>query len=226
MPTVSVPAPAYTADMEYFADRREAGKLLAERLQAYRGKSVVYALPRGGVETGVEIAGALNVPLDLLIARKIGHPLDPEYAVCAVTETGPLICDEVERARMDWLWLEQTVNAERREAKRRRELYLRDRQPVSAEGKVAIVVDDGIATGLTVLAAVEELRQQRPKKIIVAVPCAPRDAIDELLKAVDRVIVLSDPDEYLGAVGAYYDVFPQLTDEDVVAFLDEADQIS
>lgn len=213
---------AYSKNMELFADRKDAGRLLADRLRQYRGKAVVLALPRGGVEAGAEVAKALGAPLGLVIARKIGHPFSPEYAVCAVTETGPLICNEFEQADLDPLWLKQAEAAERAEAKRRREVYTRGRAPVRAKGKVAAVVDDGIATGLTMLAAVAAVKKQRPKRLIVAVPAAPRDAVDELSDIADEVIVLRDPDDYLGAVGAYYDYFPQLTDDEVTALLDEA----
>jgi len=209
--------------MERFSDRREAGKLLAEKLHEYSGKAVVYALPRGGVEVAVEVANELEVPMDLLIARKIGHPMSPEYAVCSVTETGPLICNELERVSLDRLWLEQAEKTERQEAKRRREKYLENRAPISAKVKAAIVVDDGIATGLTMRAAVAELKKQEPDKIVVAVPCAPRDALEELREFTEDFVVLTDPDEYFGAVGAYYDYFPQLTDEEVVRLLDEVE---
>jgi predicted phosphoribosyltransferase len=93
--------------------------------------------------------------------------------------------------------------------------------PVSVEGKVAIVVDDGIATGLTMSAAVADLRKQNPEELVAAVPCAPRDALDDLTELADEIVVLSNPDEYLGSVGAYYDLFPQLTDDDVLELLDE-----
>ena len=208
--------------MQQFTDRRHAGRLLGEELRQYRGQSMVFALPRGGVETGVEVARALDAPLGLVIARKIGHPYSPEYAVCAVTETGPLVCSEFERANLDPLWLRQAEMAERMEAARRHKVYLAGRTPVQAEGKVAIVVDDGIATGLTMQAAVAELRAQNPAKLVVAVPVAPRDAVDELLELADEVVVLTGQDGYLGAVGAYYESFPQLSDNEVTALLDEA----
>jgi len=210
----------------FFTDRREAGRALAQRLRPYRGKAVVYALPRGGVETAVETARELDAPLGLIVSRKIGHPFDPEYAVCAVTETGPMVCDENEQTSIDQTWLQGAEAGERAEAKRQAELYSAVRRPVATEGKTAVIVDDGIATGLTMHAAIAELQKQHPKQILVAVPCAPRDTVDELLEVADGVTVLSNPDEYLGAVGTYYDVFPQLTDDDVMALLDEADQIS
>lgn len=202
-----------------FADRRAAGKLLAEKLQTYHSQAVVYALPRGGVETGIEVARALDAPLDLIISRKIGHPVSPEYAICAVTETGPLICNETERVRVGSTWIDQAEANERAEAKRRREKYLAGHQPVSAKGKIAIVVDDGIATGLTMEAAVADLKKMEPQKIIVAVPAAPREAVDALQAVTDEVIVLEDPDSYRGAVGSYYEDFPQLTDQEVIDLL-------
>ena len=210
----------YADGMDRFTDRREAGRELAESLQQYAGEAVVFALPRGGVETAVEVAHELDAPLGLLVARKIGHPSNPEYAVCAVTETGPLVCDDVELANLDPLWLSQAEQSGRAEAKRRRELYLADRSTVSARDRVAIVVDDGIATGLSMRAAVADLQKQRPSRLIVAVPVAPRDAVHELLDLADEVVVLKGGG-YLGSVGAYYDSFPQLTDEDVIDLLDE-----
>ena len=212
--------------MRLYANRREAGRELGAQLGAYRGRSVVYALPRGGVETAVEVARALEAPLGLVIARKIGHPGNPEYAVCAVTETGPLICDELEAASLKASWLKQAEVAERAEAARRRKVYELGRKRISPAGRIAVVVDDGIATGLTMQAAVAALRTRRPDKLIVAVPAAPRDAINDLAEVVDMSVVLEDPDTYLGAVGSYYADFPQLTDDDVIALLDEAETIA
>lgn len=209
--------------MDSFADRREAGRELAESLQQYAGNAVVFALPRGGVETAVEVAHELDAPLGLIIARKIGHPMNPEFAACAVTQTGPLVCSEAERAGLDPLWLGQAEQAEREEARRRHELYTADRPPVNAAGKVAIVVDDGIATGLTMRAAVADLKSQRPDKLVVAVPVAPGEVVSELLEVADEVVVLTGQDEYLGAISMYYDSFPQLTDDEVTDLLDEAE---
>jgi putative phosphoribosyl transferase len=203
-----------------FEDRRAAGGELAGKLKKYKGGSVVYALPRGGVETAAEVASALGVPLDLLIARKIGHPNNPEYAIGAVTETGPPIWNPLEKAALDPLWLQQAEVKERTEAKRRRQKYLGDRQPVPVKGKTAIIIDDGIATGLTMRAAVQELKQQKPKQIIVAVPVAPPDTIDMLNEEVNDVITLVDPYEFRGAVGAHYAHFPQLEDQNVIDLIE------
>ena len=191
----------------------------------FRGEEVVvYALPRGGVVLGFEVARALHAPLDLVIARKIGHPSNPEYAVCAVTEDGTLLCNELERASLDPEWLKQKAEKEREEAERRRKTYLKDKKHISAAGKIAFVVDDGVATGLTLRAALRSLRAERPKKLIVAVPVAPHEVVEILRKEADEVIVLEDVRDYRGAVGAYYDDFPQTTDEEVIQLLQEVRQ--
>lgn len=203
-----------------FADRQEAGEMLAQALYKYRGNNtVVYALPRGGVVLGFEVAEALGVPLDLVITRKIGHPTSPEYAVCAVAEDGTLLCDEEEKFDLDPKWLSQTVEVERAEAERRRQAYLPDEKLVPATGKVAIVVDDGIATGLTIRVAMEYIRKESPAKLIVAVPVAPHEVVEMLYREADEVVVLEDVKNHLGSVGAYYDDFPQVTDEEVIGFL-------
>ena len=204
----------------HFVNRREAGKRLAEALRTYRGgKTVVYALPRGGVPVGFEVAKELGAPLDLIISRKIGHPHYPEYAVCAVTEDGDLVCDEAERASLEPAWLEGAVEHGRAEAKRRREVYLAGRKHISARGRKAIVVDDGIATGLTMRAALQSLRKEHPKQLVAAVPVAPHDVVETLRSEADAVVVLEGAEHYLGAVGAYYDDFSQVTDGEVAKLL-------
>ena len=206
-----------------FKDRKEAGRLLARELVEYRGKdAIVYALPRGGVVLGFEIARALSIPLDLIIARKIGHPNNPEYAVCAVTEEGEPFCNEMEKTTLDPSWLEKEIEKEREEARRRREKYLKGGVRRSAKNKIAIVVDDGVATGLTLRAALHAVRQEGPKGLLVAVPVAPHELIDILQTLADKVVVLKDEQEYLGAVGAYYKSFPQVSDEEVIKLLKKA----
>lgn len=203
-----------------FRDRVDAGKQLAQALKKYqKHEGVVYALPRGGVVLGVEVARALGMPLDLLIPRKIGHPLQPEYAICAVVENGELVCNQQEVARVDPEWFRQEVEAERGEARRRRELYLGGRKPTPVEGKTAIIVDDGIATGLTMEVSIRDARRRRPKHLVVAVPVAPADTVERLSREVDEFMVLDASPFYLGAVGAYYDRFLQVTDEEVIALL-------
>ncbi|MBI3778493.1 MAG: phosphoribosyl transferase [Gammaproteobacteria bacterium] len=206
-----------------FRDRADAGKRLAQALKTYQGRDgVVYALPRGGVVLGAEVARALGMPLDLLIPRKIGHPLQPEYAICAVVENGEMVCNQHEVARVDPQWFKQEVEAERQEARRRRELYLGGREPAPVQGKTAIIVDDGIATGLTMEVSIRDARRRQPAHLVVAVPVAPPDTVERMSREVDEFVVLDRSPYYLGAVGAYYDYFAQVTDEEVIALLRSA----
>lgn len=206
----------------YFKDRRDAGKKLAKALERYREEDpVVYALPRGGVVLGAEVAHALHAPLDLIITRKIGHPSEPEYAIGAVTEAGDLLCNVAETEMLDPEWLKLAVERERTEALRRKKVYLSDRPHVSAKRKTVIVVDDGAATGLTLRVAVMMLKKEHPKKVIIAVPVAPSDVVTTLQQETDAVVTLFAEEAYLGAVGAYYEHFSQVSDEEVIALLKE-----
>ncbi len=203
-----------------FRDRCEAGEKLAEKLLKHEDKDIiVYALPRGGVVLGYEIAKQLGAPLDLVIVRKIGHPGNPEYAVCAVDEEGEMICNEGEKERLDEKWLMREVESGKKEARRRREKYVNGVSRASAAGKTAIIVDDGIATGLTFRLAIEEIRRDNPKEIIAAVPVAPKDIAEEIEGDVDEFVCLDVPAVYLGAVGTYYDNFEQVSDEEVIDLL-------
>ena len=205
----------------YFKDRREAGQRLAAALAGkYAGEDgVVYALPRGGVVLGAEIARVLGMPLDLVIARKIGHPRNPEYAIGAVTEGGEPVSNAHELAQVGESWFREQAERERREARRRHEAYLGARGPLSPAEKTAILVDDGIATGLTMEAAIREVQRHHPKRVVVAVPVMPPDTAGRLAREVDDVVALDVPADYFGAVGAYYADFPQVTDEEVIAQL-------
>ncbi|MFO1432266.1 MAG: phosphoribosyltransferase family protein [Candidatus Competibacteraceae bacterium] len=206
-----------------FKDRSEAGKQLAVALEKYCAQpAVVYGLPRGGVVLAVEIAQALHLPLDLIIPRKIGHPYNPEYAIGAVSEDGEPVYNEWEIARVDRHWLENQVDSERREARRRREQYLQGRKPLAVTGKTAILVDDGIATGLTMLAAIRDIKKRRPSRIVVAIPVAPEDTVERLLQQADEVVGLDITPHYLGAVGAYYDHFSQVSDAEVIRLMQQA----
>lgn len=197
-----------------FADRREAGERLAHALAQYRNTdAVVYALPRGGVVIGAEVARSLGAPLALVIPRKIGHPENPEYAIAAVSEEGDVVGDGEEQT-VDPAWLAGEVARERDEARRRRIAYGSPR--ISASGKIAIIVDDGIATGLTMRAALLSVKREKPAAIVLAVPAAPRSVVDSLRLSGAEVIVLDESEPFLGAVGAYYADFPQVSDEEVV----------
>ena len=203
-----------------FKDRKEAGQKLAEALRKYKNEdAIVYALPRGGVVLGFEVAKELNIPLDLVITRKIGHPFQEEYAICAVAEDGDMLCNEEERLAIDEKWLEKEKKKEQEEAKRRREIYLSNRKSPSAENKTAIIIDDGIATGLTMSLAISEIKHKKPKRIIVAVPVASSDFVKKIKGEVDESVILYIPDIYLGAVGMYYDDFSQVEDGEVIKLL-------
>lgn len=204
-----------------FQNRQSAGRLLSEALAPYRdSQAIVYALPRGGVVLGVEIAKTLRVPLDIVTPRKIGHQLHPEYAICAITEDGHLVCNEDEVALADPRWLQNAIKQELREAQRRRTFYMAHREPIAAEDKVAIITDDGVATGLTMLAAIQEVRSRNPAKIVLAVPVIPPDVAQLLGDYVEEVEALEVPEAFAGSVGTYYNEFTQVTDEEVMQLLD------
>lgn len=203
-----------------FRDRVDAGKRLAQKLSKFKGQYIIiYALPRGGVVVAAEIAKELKAPLDLVIVRKIGHPYNPEYAICAVAEDGHRVCNEYERTSADQIWFKQAVKVQCQEAKRRHEVYLGDRKSITAKDKVAILVDDGVATGLSLFCAINEFKHQKPKKIIVAVPVSPPDTAEKIRQQVDELICLEIPTYFLGAVGAYYKNFEQVEDEKVIEIL-------
>jgi predicted phosphoribosyltransferase len=205
-----------------FEDRVDAGRKLAQALVSYKGEEVVvYALPRGGVVLGAEIARVLDAPLDLIIVRKVGHPLAPEYAIAAVAEDGHTVINRIEVDSIDRQWFNEHVRAEQQEAQRRRELYTHGRTAVPATDKIAIIVDDGLATGLTMFAAVQEVQHSRPRKVIVAVPVAPTQTVQELKEGVDDVIALCVTQDF-GAIGSFYLRFDQVSDEDVVELMKSA----
>lgn len=205
-----------------FQNREDAGRELAKKLERYRGTdAVVLALPRGGVVIGREIARTLSLLLDIVVTRKIGHPDNPEYAICAVDENGMLLCNEAEKNVLNEKWLKDEIGRQIREAKRRTSVYRGARAPAEIRGKMVIIADDGIATGLTMRLAVMAIRLQKPKRIIIAVPCAPTEIVEELERDADEVIVLSPPAEFAGAVGAHYRKFEQVGDDAVVQFLEQ-----
>lgn len=203
-----------------FQNREDAGRQLAKKLNRYRDTgAVVLALPRGGVIVGYEIARALNLPLDIVVTRKIGHPANPEYAICAVDENGTLICNEEERKSVSKKWLKEEVERQRKEAERRTRAYRGENEPTEIKGKIAIIVDDGIATGLTMRLAVMAVKAQKPKHLVVAVPVAPPEIADKLKREIDELVVLLPPEEFAGAVGAHYQEFKQIEDDVVIRLL-------
>lgn len=200
-----------------FKDRTEAGRQLAKALSKYRGSgAVVLALPRGGIVLGEIVAKSLGAPLDLALVRKIGHPAHPEYAIGAVAENAEPIYNEAETASLEDSWLAESLAEARQLIADRRKFYYDGgiKQPKITD-KTVIVVDDGIATGLTMSAVLHSLKSKRPKQLIVAVPVAPADSIDALKQLADQVTVLEDPQYFLGAVGAHYLKFGQVDDNKV-----------
>lgn len=203
-----------------FRDRTEAGEKLAEALAQYQGADnvVVVALPRGGVVPGRIIADALSAPLDIVVPRKIGFPGNPEYAIGAITEHGESIFNEQERMRVDSAYLKETQEKEQQEAKRRLRVYREGMGERSFKGKTVIVVDDGVATGLTMQAAIASLKAQGAQKVVVAVPIGAPDSMATLRQQADDVVVLDEPQLFM-AIGQFYREFPQVSDEEVLQLL-------
>jgi putative phosphoribosyl transferase len=212
-----------------FADRQQAGQRLAKRLAHLKDQHpVVLALPRGGVPVGYEIASALAAPLDLVLVRKIGAPDQPELAIGAVAdgEQPELVTDP---RLASWLsvspeYLEATKARALGEIERRRKLYFGDRAPEEVRGRTAILVDDGIATGATMLAALRATRRRAPARLVLAVPVAPPDTLERLRGEADEVICLDTPAGFM-AVGQFYRRFPQLEDGEVIALLAAAQKL-
>jgi putative phosphoribosyl transferase len=208
-----------------FRNRQDAGRQLAAALSYLKGQDcVVLALPRGGVPVAVEVARALDAPLDLLLVRKIGAPHHPELAVGAVVDGGkPIVVRDEELIRLTGTSrsaFEQTCQEELAEIERRRKFYLAGRPPASVAGKVAIVVDDGLATGNTMRVALEVLRQRHPRRTVMAVPVAPASTLKSFRKDADEIICLQTPEPF-GAVGYFYDDFTPTSDAEVIAILRE-----
>ncbi len=210
------------AHPDRFANRREAGRLLGEALARLKlDHPVVVALPRGGVPVGHEVARLLGAPLDILLVRKIGAPGHEEYGIGAIVDgASPQVVIDETAARMvgaDKAYIDRMVARELAELERRRSAY-RTRPPEPLSGRVVVVVDDGIATGGTVKAALKGLAQAGAARVVLAVPVAPADTLNELRSLCDEVVCLAVPDPFY-AVGAHYRDFDQTTDEEVIRLL-------
>jgi predicted phosphoribosyltransferase len=210
-----------------FRNRSDAGKQLAGALAGFRDKRpVILALPRGGVPVAAEIARPLNAPLDLVLVRKIGVPGQKELAMGAVVDGArPIVVrnDEVIREiGISESEFQSVCDAELAEIERRRRRYLGDRAPLDVAGRTVIVVDDGLATGATMRAALRATRMRKPSRLVLAVPVAPADTLAELAAEVDDVVCLDTP-EYFASIGGHYADFRQVTDEEVSAELSAAD---
>ena len=205
-----------------FKDRIEAGNLLADKLKPYKSDTaVVLAIPRGGVPIGYEIAEQLNLPLEVVLSKKIGHPLHKEYAIGAVTMKNKILSDAASEVSANYI--EEETKRIRALLSKRYKDYYGQRKPLQLKNKTLIVVDDGIATGNTILSTIAMLKDEQPKKIIVAVPVASQSALQKLQNSavIDEVICLTVPTHFR-AVGQFYQNFDQVDDLEVKALLDKA----
>jgi len=206
-----------------FRDRADAGRKLAAALVHYKNRDVVVlALPRGGVPVAAIVAATLEAPLDLIFVRKIGLPAQPELAMGAVVDgAGALVVRNEEvlrRAGVREREFAAVCARELREIERRRQRYLQDRPSAPVEGRIAIVIDDGLATGATMRAALRAIRAQNPARLVLAVPVAPSETLEAMQSEADEVVCLEKYDDF-GAIGFYYSDFSQVSDEEVVEIL-------
>ena len=210
-----------------FKDRVEAGKILAEKLKELEPfeNTIILALPRGGVPVAYEVAKRLNIPLDVIIVRKLGAPLNEEFAIGSLVEGNPerviLNEDAIYKLRIEKEYIDKVVSKERNELHRREKLYRGSQNVLSnLKDKRVILIDDGVATGYTIKAALTAIREQEPSSIVVAVPVAPFDALKELNHLADNVIVLETPEPFW-SVGVHYEQFNQTSDTEVVKLINQ-----
>jgi putative phosphoribosyl transferase len=208
-----------------YRDRRDAGQRLAQSLKSFAGRQdvIVLALPRGGVPVAYEVAESLGAPLDVLIVRKLGVPGHPEYAMGAVASSGGIVLNEdaVRSLEIPSSAIEGVAARERLEIRRRDRLYRGDRAPLDARDKTILIIDDGLATGSTMRAAVGALRQQLPRRIVVAVPVGAASTCRQLRDVADEVICPSMPEPFQ-AVGLWYENFEQTSDAEVRDLLEQS----
>lgn len=201
-----------------FKDRIDAGDQLADLISSKITEDmIVLALPRGGVPLGISVSKKTSAPLDLVLAKKIGHPSHSEFAIGALAEDGEPILNEDVTINKDWLTNE--ILKIENQIKKRRKLYADVLVKQSLKNKNILLVDDGIATGMTMLAAINAVKMHNPIKIFVAVPIIPKDTYALLENLVDEVYAIDVPERFLGAVGAYYQKFPQISDKEVTEIL-------
>ncbi|OGW57617.1 MAG: phosphoribosyltransferase [Nitrospirae bacterium RBG_16_43_8] len=207
-----------------FKDRSDAALKLASKLMHYKDRAdvIVLALPRGGVVTGYEISKELNCPLDIIIIRKIGFPGQPELAIGAVSETGAVILNEdmVSSFRIPENYIDSEIKKQEEEISRRKILYRGGKGIPELDGKVIILVDDGVATGATMKAAIAALKTEKIKHLVVAVPVASPDSAENIKAMVDEWVCLDTP-YYFTSVGSFYRDFSQVSDDEVVELLKE-----
>jgi len=213
--------------MALFRDRRDAGKKLAQRLIDYAGRSdvIVLALPRGGVPVAYEVSKALHAPLDIFIVRKLGLPGHEELAIGAIASGGVRVLNQdiIRYLNIPDELIEVVAQREIREVERREHTYRGDRPPLAVEGRTIILIDDGLATGASMRAAVAGLRTKNPAQVVVAVPTAATETCEALEPEVDRMICATTPEPFYG-VSRWYENFSQTTDEEVGLLLEEANR--
>ena len=206
----------------HFKDRHEAGIKLAEQLKKYKNnkEAVVLAIPRGGVEIGYEIAKFLNVKLDIIVTKKIGLPDDDEFAIGSVGPDKKFVLNEetIRIYNVHEDYIKQKTREIGREIERRYKEYKGKYQLQNLKNKIVILIDDGIATGFTTRAAIDYIKSQKPKKIILAVPVAPSDFANQIKKEVDEFVCLHSSNQFY-SISQFYENFPQLTDEEVKKYL-------
>jgi putative phosphoribosyl transferase len=208
-----------------FRDRVEAGRILAHRLTKYADqRPIVLGLPRGGVPVAFEVAKALKAPLDVYVVRKLGVPGHEELAMGAIASGDVRVLNKrvIEDLRISEEAIEAETRKEQQEVQRRERLYRGDRPPLDVSNRTVVLVDDGIATGSTIKAAIAALKKQKAGRIVVAVPVAPASTIEELKREVDEVICVSTP-EFFYAISLWYEEFPQTSDEEVSELLKQAE---
>lgn len=202
-------------------NRQEAALMLADRLEKYKGEpGVVLAIPRGGVPVAAPIAKRLGMPLEVILSKKVGHPSNPEFAIGYVSLESVSVD---ERAKVPQDYLETEIARVRQKLQEKYELYMGNRKHEDLKGKVAIIVDDGIATGKTLMGTIDLVKKQGPKRIVVAVPVAPPAAVDQISEVVDELVCYLVPPNFQ-AVGQFYEEFYQVSDELVINMLQEQDQ--
>lgn len=201
-----------------FKNRIEAGMMLAAKLIQYKnGEGIVLAVPRGGVPVAYQVSRELNLPMEVVLTKKIGHPMNKEYAIGAASLSGYFVIPHEDVSEE---YIADEVSKIKNRLKAMYKSFMGDKAPADITGKTVMVIDDGIATGNTLLGTVNVLKKSKPGKIVIAVPVASKSAIDKLYKEVDEVVAVLIPEIFYG-VGAFYDDFEQVSDEEVLYYLNK-----